>query len=133
MALGRLHSYEGAAQNKAESLRWFRLAADQGNAEAKVEVADIYRLFFRSYGVKPNEAEALKYYRLAANQGNANAEFQIGNMYLLGEGMKRDSCSTCGQKRNAMQCGWRSDCYAHRRAEVLSESELRFLSRATRP
>jgi uncharacterized protein len=58
----------GVPQNYAEALKWYRLAADQGNASAQNNLGGMYAA---GRGPPQDYAEALKWYRLAANQGNA--------------------------------------------------------------
>ena len=59
-------------------MKWFRLAADQGDASAQYNLGFMYA---DGRGVPQNYAEALKWYRLAADQGHASAQFNLGLMY----------------------------------------------------
>ena len=65
-------------QNYAEAVKWYRLAADQGDASAQYNLGVMYA---NGQGVPQNHAEAVKWYRLAADQGNASAQFNLGDMY----------------------------------------------------
>ena len=78
---------EGVPQNYAEAVKWWRLAADQGNADAQNRLGFIYS---RGAGVPQNYAEALKWYRLAADQGDANTQYFFGLMYANGQGVPQD-------------------------------------------
>ena len=49
----------------AEAFRWFRMAADQGVAEAQVSLGLMYGT---GQGVTQNDAEAVRWFRLAADQ-----------------------------------------------------------------
>ena len=69
-------------KDDAESLKWARKAAVQGNVVAQVMVGDMYR---DGKGVKKDFALALKWFRKAADQGDANGELNIGGMYVDGE------------------------------------------------
>ena len=69
---------QGVPQNYAEALKWYRLAADQGDASAQNNLGVMYA---KGQGVPQNYAEALKWYRLAADQGNASAQSNLGFMY----------------------------------------------------
>ena len=69
---------QGVPQDYAEAVKWFRLAADQGNATAQYNLGLMYD---KGQGVPQNYAEAVKWYRLAADQGNAVAQFNLGVMY----------------------------------------------------
>ena len=65
-------------QDYAEALRWFRKAAEQGNADAPNNLGAMY---YNGYGVRQDYAEAVKWYRQAADQGNADAQNNLGAMY----------------------------------------------------
>ena len=58
-------------------VKWYRLAADQGDASAQYNLGVMYHF---GKGVPQNYAEAAKWYRLAADQGNANAQHSLGLM-----------------------------------------------------
>ena len=62
---------EGVSQSYAEALKWYRLAAQQGFANAQFNLG---LMFGKGQGVPENYAEALKWFRLAAKQGNAEAQ-----------------------------------------------------------
>jgi TPR repeat protein len=62
------------AQDYAEAMRWFRGAAEQGNADAIVHIGVLYQ---NGRGVARDSAEALRWYRKAADQGNADAQNYI--------------------------------------------------------
>jgi len=70
-----------------EALEWFRKAADQGDAEGRVRVGNMYRM---GLGVQQDYAEALRFYRMAADQGNPNAQNNLAFMYQQGLGVKQD-------------------------------------------
>jgi TPR repeat protein len=74
-------------QNDAEAVKWYRLAADQGDARAQFNLGFSYD---NGRGVPQNHAEALKWFRLAADQGNANAQNDLAVMYAKGEGVPPD-------------------------------------------
>jgi hypothetical protein len=60
----------GVAKNDAEAVKWYRLAVDQGDAEAQVCLGVMYDY---GEGVPKNDTKAVNWYRLAADQGNAEA------------------------------------------------------------
>ena len=77
----------GVTQNEAEAVRWLRLAAEKGNADAQ------YRLGFKYFffgGVPQNHTEAARWFQLAAEQGNAPAQVMLGFMYDAGRGVPQD-------------------------------------------
>ncbi len=93
-------SYE--KKNYAEAMRWFRVAAAQGNALAQVGIGNLYGM---ALGVPQDYAEALRWYRLAAAQGNAEAQDQIGFFYLSGWGVPQDSAQALNWFRKAADQG----------------------------
>jgi len=68
----------------AEAARLYRLAANQGNASAQVNLGIYYERGLG--GLKKDEREAARLYRLAANQGNARAQSVLANLYRDGRG-----------------------------------------------
>jgi TPR repeat protein len=67
-------------------VKWYRLAARQGNATAQFNLALIYA---NGRGVPQNYAEAVRY-RLAADQGDAEAQNNLGLLYAYGNGVTQD-------------------------------------------
>jgi TPR repeat protein len=83
---GRVRS--GSRKETAlEAIRWYRLAAEQGYAEAQASLALMY---FSGSGVEEDHAEAVKWYRLAAEQGHTEAQRFLGTMYRIGSGVEED-------------------------------------------
>jgi TPR repeat protein len=78
----------GVPQNFTEAMRWYRMAADQGNATAQTIIGSMYGNRFRDVQVVPqNYAEAVRWYRMAADQGNSQGQLSLGHSYLHGEGV----------------------------------------------
>ena len=75
------------AQDYPEAVRWYRQAAEQGDASAQTNLGFMYD---RGLGVAQNYAEAVRWYRKAAEQGIAKAQSNLGFMYQQGRGVKRD-------------------------------------------
>jgi hypothetical protein len=71
----------GVAQDHTEAVRLFRLAADQGFANAQRGLGACY---MKGTGVDKDFAEALRFFRLAAEQGDADAQFYLGVCYENG-------------------------------------------------
>jgi uncharacterized caspase-like protein len=71
----------------ADAMRWYRKAADLGNANAMENVGMLYRM---GEGIIRDDAEALRWWRKAADLGDANAMNQIGAAYRDGRGVNRD-------------------------------------------
>ena len=68
-------------------MKWYRLAAAQGNASAQYSLGMAYE---KGQGVPQDYQEALKWYRLAAAQGYAPAEYSLGLAYEKGQGVPQD-------------------------------------------
>jgi TPR repeat protein len=68
-------------------VRWYRLAADQGYAEAQVHLG---RMYSNGRGVPEDDAEAVRWHRLAADQGHASGQNNLGVMYVDGRGVPQD-------------------------------------------
>ena len=77
----------GVPQNDAEAVFWYRLATDQGFAEAQNRLGIIYEV---GRGVPSDYVEAVKWYRLAADQGHVSAQFALGTIYIGGGGVPRN-------------------------------------------
>jgi len=78
----------GIAQDYAEAVRWYRLAADQGNVTAQFNVGV---MFYNGTGVAQDYTEAMRWYRLAADQGHALAQYYLGLMFQHSLGVKKDN------------------------------------------
>ena len=77
----------GKPQDYAQAVKYYRLAADHGYAEAQANLGYCYE---NGLGVKQNYSNAVMYYRLAADQGNAMAQCNLGYCYYHGHGVKQD-------------------------------------------
>ena len=77
----------GAEGDYAEAARWYRTAADQGNAAAQTNLATLY---YEGKGVAVDYAEAAKWYRRAADQGDALGQYNLGALYANGKGVSQD-------------------------------------------
>jgi hypothetical protein len=64
----------GAAGNHTEAVKWYRKAAEQGNAEAQYKLGNSY---YMGEGVKEDYDKAVKWYRKAAKQGYADAKRKL--------------------------------------------------------
>jgi TPR repeat protein len=71
----------------AEAAKWYRLAADQGSAEAQVMLG---RCYYSGQGVNRNCAEAVKWFRLAADQDNVEALYRLGICCYWGQGVPQN-------------------------------------------
>jgi TPR repeat protein len=61
-------------QDKAEAMRWFRKASDQGNADAQYFLGWMYHI---GDGMPPDEADAVRWWRKSAKRGNETAKSML--------------------------------------------------------
>ena len=76
-----------AAQEQAEAVQLYRLAAEQGVAGAQCRLAVMYA---DGRGVPQDDGEAVRWFRLAADQGDAEAQGGLGFAYGAGRGVPQD-------------------------------------------
>jgi hypothetical protein len=86
--LGKKYYYgNGVKKDVAEAVRWYRKAADQGDATAQSALGDAY---MEGNGVQSDWPEAVKWFRKAADQGDAKAQYDLGLLYRTGTGVQQD-------------------------------------------
>ena len=86
--IGRMYNNgEGVAQDYKEAEKWYRKAADQGDADAQDSLGWMY---MSGEGVTQDFEEAAEWYRTAAKQGLADAKNNLGLMYDNGQGVLQD-------------------------------------------
>ena len=88
MGLGGSLDQAGAGDDYVESVKWAKLAAEQGNADAMWVLALAYE---HGRGVDEDVDSALKYYEQGAELGNAACQHSLGCYYLSGENLKNDN------------------------------------------
>lgn len=76
-----------ATKNIEEAVKWFRLSAEQGNANGQNALGFSYQY---GEGVEENMEEAIKWYWLATEQKNARAQYNLGFCYFIGKGVEKD-------------------------------------------
>ena len=74
-------------QDYSEAFKWYRLAAEQGDASAQGILGYMYA---NGEGVPQDNAKAIEWYRLAADQDDAYAQGNLGYMYSSGLGVPQD-------------------------------------------
>ena len=89
-------------QNQVEAVRWYRLAAEQGEAMAQANLGFCY---YDGRGVGKNYAEAVKWYSKAADQGNASAQTNLGVCYENGQGVQKHEVEAVRLYRLAVEQG----------------------------
>ncbi len=92
----------GVPKSEAEAFRWWRRAADQGNADAQNMMGNCC---FDGYGVERNYSYAVGWYRLAVEQGHAEAMYHLGACYYFGYGVTRNATEAVNWYRRAAEKG----------------------------
>ena len=77
----------GVPKDYAEAVKWYRKAAEQGDAPAQFELAELYK---GVPGVRQDFAEVVRWYREAAEQGYRYAQLGLGARYEDGESVPQD-------------------------------------------
>ena len=77
----------GVEQNYVESLKWYKMAAEQGDITAQ---ATLGMMFAKGIGCEKNNEVALHWYQKAASKGDVKAQYNLGNMYSKGLGTDVD-------------------------------------------
>ena len=77
----------GVVQDYGEAVRWFRRAAEQGDASGQNNLGVMYS---RGRGVRQDDSEAVRWYRRAAEQGHALGQNNLGVRYRDGLGVVQD-------------------------------------------
>ena len=94
---------QGVPQDRAEAVKWFRGAADQGHVEAQFNLAVAYA---NGDGVTRDDIEAAKWFRLAAEQGYLEAQFKLGEMLAEGRGITKNKSEAVRWHRRAAKQGY---------------------------
>jgi uncharacterized protein len=81
---------DGVPQDYQEAGRWYRLLAEQGDAEAQYNLGLMY---FKGLGVPQDYKETVRLYRLSAEQEDALAQSKLGVLYYEGKGVPQDYVS----------------------------------------
>jgi TPR repeat protein len=95
-------------KNYTEAIKWYRIAAEQGHANAQSSLGVMYRL---GYGVTQDYAEAVKWFRKAAEQGDEFGQHMLGFMYESGHGVTQDYAEAMKWFRKAAEQGDASSQY----------------------
>jgi TPR repeat protein len=103
--LGSMYSEgKGVAQDDAEAARWYRMAAEQGDAQGQFALGQI--LFFGLGSVEPGPEEAVAWLRKASEQGHARAQGDLAIAYAVGAGVEQDDAEAARWFRRAAEQGF---------------------------
>ena len=64
----------GVAKDEVEAVKWYRKAAEKGNAEAQLNLGEMYA---NGRGVEEDDVEAYKWFLLSGAQGTEQAKEKI--------------------------------------------------------
>lgn len=78
---------EGVPKDDAEAARWYRMAAERGDADAQRNLA---QLFKDGVGVAQDYSIAADWCRRSAEQGHSVGQAMLGEMYYVGQGVSQD-------------------------------------------
>ena len=95
----------GVEKDATEAFNWYSRAADQGNALAQFNLANLYRT---GEGVSADDEKAFQWYARAAAQGNALAQTSMGYAYRSGEGVAQDDVTAFAWFERAAKQGYAS-------------------------
>ena len=88
-----------------DSIDDIRQAADQGDAEAQVDLGSMYDEGDDWMGIAEDHDQAVHWYRLAADQGDTWAQYNLGLMYDEGRGVPQDDAQAVSWMRQAAEQG----------------------------
>ena len=108
LAVDYYYGFNGKKVNKAEAVKWWRKAADQGHTHAQFCLGVCY---YDGEGVQQNYAEAVKWLRKAADQGYASAQYYLGVCFDKGLGVKQNYAEAVKWWRKAAEQGKASAQY----------------------
>jgi len=87
----RYYRGRGETRDYKEAVKWFRRAAEQGDAAAQFYLGIMFAQ--GEGGVPQDYAEAAKWFHSAADRGNPEAQYNLGLAYATGEGVSLDNVS----------------------------------------
>jgi TPR repeat protein len=74
-------------QDDAQAVKWYRWAAERGNASAQSRLGEMYYL---GRGIRKNYSQAFTWFQESAQQGDVSGERDLGFVYLQGFGVAKD-------------------------------------------
>ena len=103
--LGLIYQYGrgGVAQDDAQAVVFYRLAAAQGLDEAQCKLAYMYHY---GEGIVQDHPEAWRFYRLAAAQGYPAALYNVARCHECGQGVPANKAEAIRLYRRALAAGY---------------------------
>ena len=92
----------GTARDYGLAAKWFRAAAEQGDARARHGLGFLY---IKGWGVPTDYSEAARSERLAAEDGIPQAQADLAYLYESGRGVPLDSVAAYGWYSRAIAGG----------------------------
>ena len=89
--------------NYSEAVKYYRQAADKGNAQAQFDLGSCYE---RGRGVSRDLAEAFKWYKKSAEQGNKFAQYSLSLCYENGNGVTMNYSEAAKWVRKSAEQGY---------------------------
>jgi TPR repeat protein len=100
LRVGAAYDYgKGAPRDASEAMKWYRLAAERGNADAQNSVGSVLQ-------AEKRYEEALPWYEKASAQGHALATNNLAYLHDLGLGVKQDRHKGFELYSRAADLGW---------------------------
>jgi alpha/beta superfamily hydrolase len=81
---------DGVENDAAAAVRWYRMAAVAGNAQAQYNLGVC---FDNGRGVEKDAVAAVHWYRKAAEAGDVQAQYNLGVCYNNGDGVEKDAAA----------------------------------------
>lgn len=92
--------YNADEPDYEEAVKWYRLAADKGNAKAQNNLG---LCIINGNGVEKSIQEAVKWFRMAAEQGLASGQCSLGICYYRGDGVEKNEQEAVAWFRKAAE------------------------------
>ena len=121
-----LYNGRGVAQDYAEAVKWYRKAAEQGDAGGASGLGVCY---CTGHGAAQDHAEGFKWFRKAAEQGDARGANGLGVCYYNGQGVAQDDAEGVKWFRKAAEQGYAAaqqnlgNCYHNGRGVAQDDAE----------
>ena len=80
-------SKHGVPRNPHAAYKWYRLAAEQGDAQSQVALG---RMYWEGRDIQQDYGAALRMYEMAAAQGASAGQSGLGTMFMNGYGVDKD-------------------------------------------